>query len=534
MRPKYGDFLRYDRVLNVFFYTSNTEKLLQARLIFVRHGHPLKHFRSRREPYDEDYSLGTEELLARAIKQVSADFRLRSIFFVEDTSLRVEALSNASDFPGLGVKEWFTKNSFQSVDKELRRLGGDRRATVKSDIGLHIPTLKRPIFVHGETTGEIAPSPPDFPPSPQYPWLTPRTFNGWFIPDGSTKRLGEMEFEESMQYDFRVKSLGMLLERLEELNSAINLSPTYYNIRRPVPEHTETQLPFLGNGTQVLLVIGPKCAGKTTLGDYLASSHEEVHVIEASTVLRGLAEEAGQSVNNGQKALKFLKRHGMEIVATKICEYIDRVGTRLNVVTGLRTIEELLFVMQRFPQSNVALVNSDVRLRFERHLRRARDTEIDTFRDFEEQDREQEAFGALSVASDLATYTLTNDTSIPEYHVKIDELVASIGKVQRARAATQPIRNAIRPEGELHRCLRALQTLGRTATCDEISAETSRSGSAVRRYNTNRALKRVPDMAERVEKKHSLLSYRLAEKGRILLQLLDEAAKRREIVGKHS
>ena len=26
--------------------------------------------------------------------------------------------------------------------------------------------------------------------------------NGWFIPDGATKRLGEMEFEESLGFDF--------------------------------------------------------------------------------------------------------------------------------------------------------------------------------------------------------------------------------------------------------------------------------------------------------------------------------------------
>ena len=36
MRPKYGDVFRFDRLFNVLFYTSNTEKLIQARLIFMR------------------------------------------------------------------------------------------------------------------------------------------------------------------------------------------------------------------------------------------------------------------------------------------------------------------------------------------------------------------------------------------------------------------------------------------------------------------------------------------------------------------
>lgn len=89
IRPYYGNTLEYDRILNVFFYTSNTDKLLQARLLFVRHGYELRHFKGKREPYDEDYALGTNLLLTEAIEQVNEEFAVRSIFFVEDTSLRV-------------------------------------------------------------------------------------------------------------------------------------------------------------------------------------------------------------------------------------------------------------------------------------------------------------------------------------------------------------------------------------------------------------------------------------------------------------
>src|SRR5215475_11202073 len=106
-RPHYGNAFEYDRILNVFFYTSNTEKLLQARLLFMRHGYELRHFRGKKEPYDEDYEVGTAGLLTRAINQVKAEFGVRSIFFVEDTSVRVEALSGIRDIPGPAVKEWF-------------------------------------------------------------------------------------------------------------------------------------------------------------------------------------------------------------------------------------------------------------------------------------------------------------------------------------------------------------------------------------------------------------------------------------------
>jgi hypothetical protein len=83
-RPHYGNAFEYDRILNVFFYTSNTEKLLQARLLFMRHGYELKHFRGKKEPYDEDYEVGTIGLLNRAVQQVKEEFGVRSIFFVEE------------------------------------------------------------------------------------------------------------------------------------------------------------------------------------------------------------------------------------------------------------------------------------------------------------------------------------------------------------------------------------------------------------------------------------------------------------------
>ena len=244
MRPKYGNALGFEQILNVYFYTSNLDKLFQARLLFVRHGYLLRHFKGDREPYEEDYSLPTEQMLTRAIQQVNAEFGIKSIFFVEDTSLRLEALSDSAEFPGQKVKEWFAISTFEEVDRLIQLKGGNRRAVVKSDIALYVPTLSHITFFHGETVGIVGPSPPAFAGSVQYPWLTPTTFNGWFIPDGATKRLGEMEFEESLEFDFRAKSLTKLIARLEEMNAALNLGSSFYTVRRPVIAHSAEQLVF--------------------------------------------------------------------------------------------------------------------------------------------------------------------------------------------------------------------------------------------------------------------------------------------------
>jgi inosine/xanthosine triphosphate pyrophosphatase family protein/dephospho-CoA kinase len=423
MRPQYGNSLAFERILNVYFYTSNSDKLFQARLIFVRSGYLLRHFKGDREPYDEDYSLPTEQMLTRAIQQVNAEFGVRSIFFVEDTSLRLEALSDSSDVPGLKVKEWFASSTFEEVDRLILERGGDRRAVVKSDIALYLPTLSHIMFFHGETAGTVATSPPAFSGSTQYPWLTPSTFNGWFIPDGATRRLGEMEFEESLEFDFRAKSLTKLIARLEEMNAALNLGSSFYTVRRPEVSHSQEQLAFREllpreeSEPQILLVIGHKCAGKTTLSDYLAG-RDGVMVFEASSVLRQLASEAKEKVDTTDDAFNFLRKHGLDCVAEAIAKYLDRAKANLNVITGLRTVEEIFLLAQRFPQARIVLVDSDARTRFERHLRRARDTDVRSFSDFQKQDEKQAAFGALRVATEIATDTIRNDGTLEQYRAK--------------------------------------------------------------------------------------------------------------------
>jgi inosine/xanthosine triphosphate pyrophosphatase family protein/dephospho-CoA kinase len=517
MRPQYGDVFSFDRLLRVFFYTSNADKLIQARLIFARHGYQLHHYRSQNEPYDEDYSAGTSGLLTKALQQVSQDFERRSVFFVEDTSLRIEVLSDADDYPGVRAKEWFAESTFEDVDSQLKMRGSDRRATVKSDIALWLPTLSRPIFFHGETSGVIAEDAPKFEASAQYPWLTPDTFNGWLIPDGANKRLGEMEFEDSLSYDFRAKSLSLLIGNLEELNAALNLTQRHYYVRRLAESENSPriQLSLLPRDrTEVLIVVGHKCAGKSTLSDFLVGQRTGVLHLEGSTILRRIAAEHDVSINNSQEVVDFVNIHGWDIVAKRASEIISREGAELNIITGMRTVEELLWLRSTFPDSRIVLVEADQRTRFERHIRRARPEDVNTFHDFLRMDEEQMSFGAVRVGHEVADIVIRNDGDLQPYFRKIEEITGQATLPERQSSPT-----------ELHRSLRALRQIGRAATCDEIALVTSDQGSAVRRYNTNRALKAVPEFAQRVEKRSELLKYRLTGRSTALLKLLDLLAE---------
>ena len=345
--------------------------------------------------------------------------------------------------------------------------------------------------------------------------MTPDTFNGWIIPDGSTKRLGEMEFEESLDYDFRAKALKDLLATLENFNAAINLRPSFYTTRRSI-DLQPGQLSLIPEPSKtVVLVVGARCSGKTTFSDYMAN-YESVRVYEASTVLRGIAEEAGVIPSNSDEALVFLREVGWDSVARKIAEYIEKDDARVSVVTGLRTPEELLLLKRRFPAARIVLIEADQRIRFERHIRRARDRTLATIKAFAQEDEKQKEFGTLRIASDIAEIIIVNDGTLDQYCKRIEEAL-DLTSVTPESLRLQSSKSL----SELHRSLKALLAIGIAATCEEISSLTARLGPAVRKYNTNRALKEVPEFAERIEQKGQHLRYQPTNRSLSLLRLLD-------------
>src|ERR1700722_17193947 len=132
VRPSVRELFLALRRLEIYFYTSNLPKYLQAKTFFDRSGLFLHQFKSKTDPYSEDYKLGKHRLLTMAIREILGSVGQGSIFFVEDTSLRIEALSDVEDFPGLAVKEWFERTTFEDLDKQLGTGTQDRAVVVKS------------------------------------------------------------------------------------------------------------------------------------------------------------------------------------------------------------------------------------------------------------------------------------------------------------------------------------------------------------------------------------------------------------------
>lgn len=511
-------FFTAQKQLEVYFYTSNVEKFLQARLVFERSGLVLRHFRSRRDPYDEDYSADSRTLLRRAVGEVVRNIGSGSVFFIEDTSLRIDALSSiGQDFPGLQVKDWFERTSFEQLDSLLRQ-SGNRSATVRSDVALHLPGLSEPVFFHGETRGSVAESAPAFEPSHQYPWLTPATFNGWFVPSGHVHRLGEMSLDESWGVDFRVRSLTALIDRVLEYTVALNLPSTAYRYAKPRAE-TE-QLALFSETLPIVVVVGPTCAGKTTLAEHLSRRHGH-YFIEASSVVRMFKSEIPGSEGMGafEFAQRLLAEKGADVVARQVVRLLRAGHHSKVVISGFRTIEELEVVRREFPETRTVLVDASERTRHERNLRRARAGAPQALEEFLRKDQEQWQFGLLRVARQLADVRIENEQSIDEYYQQVDAVMAG------AAAGVKGVATNLSPRVEearnqLHRCLGALAHASRPLTCDEIAALAAAGRKPLRPNNVNKILKSAPELARRLDDGRNKVRYEVLPAGRAYLRFL--------------
>ena len=533
-----GDVLRrMPKQLVVRFHTSNMEKFLQARVIFQRHGVTLRYFRESQDPYREEYEMGRRALLQRALEEIRARIGVNSLFFVEDTSVRVDALSDdRAEVPGLRVKEWFRNTTFEELDAELRRHGNRRGATVYSDIGLYIPGLERAVFVHGETSGRISEVAPNFEMSYQFPWLTPSTFNGWFIPEGSDRTLGEMDFEESLELDFRVRSLARLLERIEEYATVLNLPAQAYSVRRPAVLGQEA---LFQERSPLILVVGRVCAGKTTFGRRLSGTHRWLHV-EASDEMNALANELGtKGIGDAlARARELLRREGPDCVARNIAnKYHDRLESGV-VITGFRAIEEVVYFRNRYPSCVVIYINAGDRIRFARHLERGRLDKIRTLEDFVAHDRGQWGFGLLArardivdVPRDVADVEVSNELRLEEYFGQIDALVEKLdlwGGVAGMRGDFEEVQGvsglgvgSLRGR-RVFRCLSVLRGIRAAVTCGELRVRMTEAGQGedINVRHVNWILWKLPELVERIAD-GGRLRYRILPAGRAYVEAVN-------------
>lgn len=412
--------------LKCFFYTSSTNKFLQARHFLSRYGVILDSPRSM-IPYNEDYTRGKEELLANAIEQVTPNERMMP-FFVEDTSLRIDALSSIGhDFPGLEVKEWFQKTSFQQLDKQLQERGDIRVATIKSGIALHLPGMSRPIYLYGDTHGHIANSPPEFRSSPIYPWLSSDSFDGWFIPEGCKKRLAEMGIDESLNVHFRARALKQLAERLAEYSAVLNLPTSAYYVSNK--KQPSSQLRLFDDVSDLIIACGKRASGKTIFGEYAYSAFGIPHYEASTVVSRYYREYSDKNETYSEFARRLHATHGDDIVIRTLFEELDIFSANPTIITGLRKLDELSYMKQNGISYRLIYIDTNNKTRYARYLDRARDENVMTYEEFLEEDNGNQEY--YDFARKNAHMIIENEFDLQHYLSQINYVLSVTNNNQR-------------------------------------------------------------------------------------------------------
>lgn len=515
-------FLRVPRQLQVTFFTSSRQKFAQAATIFKMSGAQLSFRRHDERPYDEDYSGDKERLLTEAVAEIRRREGDAAIFFIEDTSIRIDALSRGTDFPGLRAKEWFAgashKETVASADS-----AGSRACSVESCIALSLPGLLRPIFLYGVTTGQLVSELPGGAANLSTPWLDPRSFSGWFVPDGAARTLGEMSLEGSFAHDFRVKSLLLLLDRLEEMTVALNAGPGSYRLLRQFedPDITDLQPSMFElpewmeyRADQVIVVVGPTCSGKTTFGVQI-SHDRDCHFVDASSLVRRRRQAKDLAKSIGDFASEILDREGFDMVAREIQQLYGASDTPL-VVTGLRAIEEIQHLRTIWPRLILVSLHAPQRVRYQRFVERASREEL-SFSEFQMRDAQQAELGLLPVADELADFIVDNTGSLDEFVAAARGIAGLPGGGMRG--VTRVSSRLSPDESQLYRCLAVLRREGRALTTQEISAAL---GGTILHNNANKMLKRYSALARRCESRHSNVRYEITEHGLTFLNALED------------
>ena len=126
----------------VLFATSSSIKFAQAKLLLGMHGIDVHLLSAHAHGYRETYGKSTQEFLSDSMKSAVSQAGIDRLLFIEDTTVRIEALSSPSiDFPGQQTKEWFRFARHSEVYDEVRQRDKDCRVSVSSDIALPLPVL---------------------------------------------------------------------------------------------------------------------------------------------------------------------------------------------------------------------------------------------------------------------------------------------------------------------------------------------------------------------------------------------------------
>ncbi len=407
-------------MLEIIFFTSSLIKLAHARYLCRDYDVQITGFREKTfganydEPriYDRDQliELSYQDALKRWEKSTTS---VNNMFFIEDTSVVIEALSTEQETPGLDVKYWMAETNFTILDGQLKVSGNNRLATVRSDVVLHLSKKLRSaaqdknyLCFTSSIAGNIVEQEQVFHTNLMYPWLDNKTFNKWFVPNGCSKPISMLPIAEADQHDFRAQAFRNMLAFLEQ-HQIIG--------RRTEPAMQKN----LEIGDPLFIICGPSCSGKTTLAEYLAERYGYYHIEASDFMYLSYYQRHGtdSSVKIGDFAEQAL--HDQPgIVAEHILRNIEENKARAVVVTGFRSPLEVEWFQRYYLDGYpivIVYVTADTALRFERSVSRQRDGEANNRETFDRRDAQQAAMGLEELERRFLLDRIENNDGLEDF-----------------------------------------------------------------------------------------------------------------------
>ncbi|MBD3397647.1 AAA family ATPase [Candidatus Micrarchaeota archaeon] len=181
--------------------------------------------------------------------------------------------------------------------------------------------------------------------------------------------------------------------------------------------------------SMIIGLTGENCAGKGTVAEYLKTKGFLYRSL--SDVLREELKAEGKELtreNLIEKGNSLRAEHGPAALAKKTVERLEE-GTDY-IIDSIRNAAEAQEI-KSLPNSTLVYVRAPPEVRFERMKARGRESDPQTFEEFQrlearEMKNEDKTKQSLVEAFEIADLELENIGSIEELHKKIDELLGSL------------------------------------------------------------------------------------------------------------
>lgn len=182
---------------------------------------------------------------------------------------------------------------------------------------------------------------------------------------------------------------------------------------------------------------GTLAAGKDTVADYLVEKEGFEH-ISLSAVLRKVAAEKGieTTMENLTKLGNSLKtEYSADYLVNRAKKEVD--FSKDIVVSSIRQPEEIES-LKREKDFYMIFVDADIKIRFERLVKRGRAGDVGEFEKFKEQEEKQlngQSGGMnLSKCRKMADYVIVNNCSIEEFKDRIKQTFQQIKEKAEAKS----------------------------------------------------------------------------------------------------